>query len=392
MAALCVGLGVCVSACDQLTTSPLQHEAYVWQRTWNPSVSDAIERSKPFLVGWRLLLAEASGADDWREFSPIVPKIDQDEKTLTAVVRIDGQGNLIDPAIFVDRLMHLMRARASIRWAAVEIDYDCPSSSLDAYAEFVREVRRRMPPETRVSITALPTWIGARSIKNLLDAADESVLQVHSVLDPHRGLFDVQSADRWLSAYAPLTKKPFRVALPDYGSRVGWDSAGRIASIVSEQSTPQDNPNEREVLAKVRDVNEFLSKVRQRHPVNLVGIVWFRLPVAGDQRIWSIPTLAAVVQGLRIVDRRSLHVERDRLGAYQIEVMNGGSIDAPLPSAVQSSPCIAADGFGGYSVEHAADHLSFVRQDVSIMRPGQRLIIGWTRCAVRQEELTLEDE
>jgi hypothetical protein len=285
-----------------------------------------------------------------------------------------------------------MRARAPIRWAAMEIDYDCPSSALAAYAAFVREVRRRLPPETRLSITALPTWITSKNIKELLDAADESVLQVHSVLNPHRGIFDTRSAFRWLAAYAALTRKPFEVALPDYGSRVGWDSTGRLVSIVSEQSAPQDNPNEQEILARVKDVDEFLSETRANHPANLTGIVWFRLPVAGDQRIWSIATLAAVVRGLPLVDRRALRVESDGFGARQIELINAGTVDAPLPRAVRFPSCVAADGLNGYSVEHAADHVSFVRRDASMLHPGDWAAIGWARCAVKAEEIRLEDD
>ena len=392
MAALCVGVGFSVIACDRMSSTPLQHEAYVWQRAWSPAVTQAMEQSKSFLVGWRVLLAETTVQGDWREFSPSVSTSDQRGKLITAVVRIDGQRRLGDTADLVEHLKHLIRAQPSIQWSGLEIDYDCPTSSLDTYAAFVRQVRRMMPPEMRLSVTVLPTWIPSRSIRGLLEAADASVLQVHSVLDPRRGLFDARLASNWLAAYSSLTDKPFKVALPDYGSRVGWDSSGRLVSIVSEQSAPQDIPDQREVLAKVGGVDDFLSNFRASHPGNLIGIVWFRLPIAGDQRIWSLHTLESVVRGQPIVDHRIFHVERDQLGAYQITLINDGSIDAPLPRVVRSGPCLAADGLAGYFVSHTADDLSFERRDASIIRAGQRVGVGWTRCAVRQEDLKLEDE
>ena len=392
MAALCVGVGASVIACDQVTSKPLQHEAYVWQRVWSPAVTQAMKQSRPFLVGWHVLLAETTAQGNWREFSPSIWSPDHEGKSLTAVVRVDGQRRLGDVNSLVGRLMRVIQAQPLIQWSGLEIDYDCPISSLDAYTAFVRQVRRIMPPGMRLSVTALPTWISSGSIKSLLDAADESVLQVHSVLDPHRGLFDAHLASDWLAAYSTLTKKPFKVALPDYGSRVRWDSSGRLVSIVSEQSTPQDIPDQREILAKVRDVDEFLANLRAGHARNLVGIVWFRLRIAGDQRIWSLSTLESVVRGQPIVDRRVLRVERDQFGAYRIELTNDGSIDAPLPSVVRSGPCLAADGLAGYFVVHTAGDLSFVRRDASIIRAGQRVGVGWTRCAVRQEDLRLEDD
>jgi hypothetical protein len=390
--AWCVGIGFTVAACDQLSRTPLQHEAYIWQRAWSPAVTQAMEQSKPFLAGWRVLLAETTAQGDWREFSPSVSTSDQQGKTITAVVRIDGQRRLGDTADLVEHLKRLIQAQPLSQWSGLEIDYDCPTSSLDAYAAFVRQVRRMMPPEMRLSVTALPTWIPSRSLRGLLDAADASVLQVHSVLDPHRGLFDAHLASNWLAEYSKLTEKPFNVALPDYGSRVGWDSSGQLVSIVSEQSVPQDVPDQREILAKVRDVDDFLANVRASHARNLVGIVWFRLPIAGDQRIWSLHTLESIVRGQPIADHRVFHVERDQVGAYQITLINDGSIDAPMPSVVRSAPCLAADGLAGYFVTHTAGDLSFVRRDASIIRAGQRVGVGWTRCAVRREDLKLEDE
>jgi Protein of unknown function (DUF3142) len=77
----------------------------------------------------------------------------------------------------------------------VEVDYDCPSRQLLAYATFIRRLKATLPRETSLSITALPTWIGAYGLNDLLTAVDASVLQVHSVQDPRRGLAD-EAQDR----------------------------------------------------------------------------------------------------------------------------------------------------------------------------------------------------
>lgn len=378
-------------ACARESPAPLQHEAYVWERIWTSAVTQAMTQSEGFVAGWHVLLAETTVHGQWQQLTPAIPGFGDSRHTLVAVFRINGQRPLDDISALVDQMQKSLQTQPSIHWSGVEIDYDCPSRSLSQYLELVQRIRQALP-SMRLSITALPTWISSPALKPLLESVDASVLQLHSVLDPRRGLFDSQKALQWIGRYSTLTNHNFSIALPDYGSRVGWDSSGHLVSIVSEQSTPDSVPDQNELMAKTGDIAAFLKSLRDAHPARLSGVVWFRLPTVRDKRIWSLSTLEAVIRGKAIEDRRMLRVDRDNEGAYRITVVNTGDLDAILPSTINTGACVAADGMSGYSAVHAAGNLVFVRQDTSLVRAGSAVMVGWTRCPVRQEDLHLEDE
>ena len=383
---------VLCSACgDETVSTPLQQQVYVWQRVWTPAVTAAMERADSYVSGWRILVAETYVRGGWKEFSPAATISGVTPKSLTAVIRIEGQRGLQDSDQLAAQLLAWVRAQPTGRWSTLEIDYDCPTRQLRGYISLMRSLRQALPTGMRLSLTALPAWISSSDLPTLLSVADESVLQVHSVLDPHRGLFVGTVAMSWATSYSHVTDKPFRVALPDYGSRVAWDKAGHLLSVLSEESAIQSGPIQQELEADPRDVADFLEQLRIKHARNLTGIVWFRLPVEGDQRIWSLSSLETVIQGRPLISQRTVSEERDNLGAYRVIVSNVGTVDMPLPRTVRMNSCVQADGLTGYVVRHGSDDLTFVTGRSSMLRVGQRVAIGWTRCGFRREDLALED-
>lgn len=364
---------------------------YVWQRVWTPAVTTAMERVDSYAFGWRILVAEADVRGAWKEFSSGATPTGTPSKPLTAVIRIEGQHGLQDSERLAAQFLTWVHAQRTGRWSTLEIDYDCPTRQLAGYTSLMKSLRRALPTSMRLSLTALPTWIPSPDLPALLSVADESVLQVHSVLDPHRGLFVGAVALNWATSYARVTNRPFSVALPDYGSRVAWDEAGHLLSVLSEEPAPQSGPVQKELEADPRDVAAFLERLRTQHPRNLTGIVWFRLPVEGDERIWSLSCLESVIQGRPLISRRVVSAERDDFGAYRVIVSNIGTVDMPLPRAVRMNSCVQADGLTGYVVRHGSDDLSFVTGRSSMLRAGHRVAIGWTRCGFRQEALAIED-
>ena len=379
---------LCCTSCERQTNTPLESRAYVWQRSWTPAVVQSIDASASYLSGWHILVAETDSVDRWQAFTPDATTLARNTGALSAVFRIDGQRVLTDPEALVKRIT---AALSRAPWNGLEIDYDCPTRQLTTYTVFVHKLRAALPGKTHLSITTLPTWIGAHGLAELLAAADESVLQVHSVQDPRRGLFDPKQASVWIAAYAQVTDKPFQVALPDYGSRVGWDARGRIVSVLSEQPGMSAGALQEELEANPKDIAALLSRLRTEHPANLTGILWFRLPVPGDRRIWSTRTLESVIRGRPLLNQSTLSVERDPLGAYTLVFRNGGNVDSPLPRTVRAAPCIAADGLAGYHVEHGSQRLSFNRPDVMMLRAGRQATIGWTRCALTPQDIILEE-
>ena len=369
---------------------PLAQEMYVWQRVWTPEVGAAVRDLGALSAGWRVLVAQTNAQGDWAEFAPDAAALRATGRTLTAVVRIDGARNLADAGALTERIARWYRARDG-GWTRLEIDYDCATSRLHEYTLFLRRLRAALPADVALSITALPTWIDSPDLRAVLAAVDESVLQVHSVLDPKRGLFSAPAATRWLERYAELTRKPFWIALPDYGSRLSWDGDGRLLAVVSEGEEWASGAEERELEADPRAVRSVLDALRTERPPALRGVVWFRLPVRGDRRIWSAGMLAAVITGEPLAHRLDWSVERDTAGAYRVALVNSGTEDVPLPRTIHlHRPCRAADGLGGYVIGRDADGVVLERETSGMLRSGDSLAVGWTRCEPAAQEIESE--
>lgn len=198
-------------------------------------------------------------------------------------------------------------------------------------------------------------------------------------------------AEAWTRSYARLTYKPFSIALPDYGSRVAWDSAGRLVSVLSEQPGVQSSLTQKELEADPKELAAFLDVLRTNRPTNLTTVAWFRLPTQDDQRIWSLATLQTVIEGRTLTPLMIINVERDDLGAYRVILSNVGTVDMTLPRTVRAKPCIQADGLAGYTLHHESNGLTFTTRADSKLRVGQRVEVGWTRCASSWEDLSLEE-
>jgi Protein of unknown function (DUF3142) len=390
-ACVVLALGGLCASCERYSEAPLPQEAYVWKRAWRPEVAEAMNASATYFSGWRLLVAEADVNGRWHSFTPDLKLAPVAAHAMTAVFRIDGNISLAHTKDTLGFIASFLHSDDAIRWSRVEIDYDCGTTHLADYATFLARLRETTSPDIEISITVLPAWLSSPRLWDVIAVTDESVLQVHSVLNPHQGLFDRQLAADWIQRYAKFTRKPFYVALPDYGSRVEWGEDGRLSQVVSEGAELGSDVSQEEIEADPREVAHLLDQLRKSHPSNLTGIVWFRLPVASDVRVWSLSTLESVIGGRSLTASRQAVVERDSLGAYRIIIRNVGAIDIVMPYTVLIGACPAADALSGYDVTHGATHTAFVRRERATLRAGRRAEVGWTRCALRLEEVSFED-
>jgi len=379
-----IALLVAMAAAIQATpAAPLPHEAYVWQRLWTPPVGDAVRETGGLFQGWRVLAAETDRtgrlkgfAVDWKAVAG---------KPVTAVVRIDGALGRFDAKALLAELRLLMA-----RWprgVGLEIDYDCGTASLAAYAAFLKDVRALRP--SRLSITALPAWLGSADLAPVLAAVDEAVLQVHAVRSPANGLFDGKLARRWIDRMDG-GGKPFRVALPDYGTRVIHSGGGAVIALESETPKLIGGASAEELTATPDAVAALLRDLERRPPQHLTGIVWFRLPVQGDTRIWSRETLAAVIRGEALTGRLSIRTRPGLApGSDDILLVNDGGSDVPLPRAVHLPPdCSVADGVNGYRFEAKIN--SLVRLQNVLIHAHHAQVIGWARCGAARGEFHVE--
>jgi hypothetical protein len=362
----------------------LSQDAYIWQRRWTPQLDLAIQSSTTLLHGWRVLVAE-TGRD--HHLTPV--QIDADSLkasglSVILVVRIDGElpkGKHEDLLTGIRESIERTRA-LGLGVAGLEIDHDCPTSQLATYRSFLVELRQVAGPSLRLGITALPTWLDSPRLAELLADVDEAVLQVHAVRNPHDGLFDASSARAWIARFARIAPRPFRVALPAYGSRVSWSEDGALLSVESERPTLVSGASASELIADPQEVASLLAWLRTAGPSNISGVVWFRLPVEGDRRAWSLPTWRAVIEGWPLDDRIEARlVPGVAPGSQDVILINNGIADGPLPRSVAiASGCQLADGIGGYELEQVGFAATFRRVQTGLLRSGEERTIGWVRC------------
>lgn len=358
--------------------APLDQQLYVWQRQWRPAHAEALAQSRADFSTLRVLALQAQPQAGWGRARIDAELLRRDARPLIAVVRLDGQLPQLDPAEIGQQLTALVRdwQAAGLRLTGLEIDHDCATSRLPAYTELLREVRRQLPAELRLSITALPTWLASPALEELLASVDSSVLQVHAVSDPQQGLFDPEQALDWAQHYGELSRKPFHLALPAYG--VALTASGQVES---EVALRQGGPR-RELRAEPQQVATLLEELQDAAPARLAGIIWFRLPLAGDRRAWPMNTLLAVARGQALTPALGLQ-RQPRDGFSQLQLFNEGTLASPLPRRIElpAQACEAADAVGDYRLERQADRLLFIRRHEGRLDAGERRALGWARCA-----------
>ena len=376
-----VTIAAIVAACGR-APAPLTHDAYVWQRQWTPALREAMSSSTDLVRSWRVLVAQADRNGAFHTFSPDRDALDRSGRPVVLVVRIDGRLASFDGQVLAERIAALTAGWPSTQLAGIEIDYDCPTSRLPAYTTFLAALRSRLGA-LPLSITALPTWIGSRDLDALLALSDESVLQVHAVQAPQTGLFDPVVADRWLDEFATHTRKPFRVALPTYGSRVSWNEDGSLLAVESERAALAAGASSAELYAAPDTLMAFVAHLRKDRPRGLVGVVWFRLPTVDDTRAWSLATWRGVVLGQLDTRPLAITLQPGMTADAPFEVMleNATATDAVPPQRVAlPSSCDVADGIDGYRLQRIDNALELIADGARPLKAQTRRSIGWARC------------
>lgn len=322
---LLLGSGVCAA--------PLPHAAYIWQREWTPALREAVANAAPHLTGFVVLAAEGQ-----TRFAPDLAALRATGKPFGLALRIKPGNPIPD-----------------LNAAEIQLDYDCPESKLDGYRQWLAEVRRHT--SSPVIITALPCWLRHEAeFRQLVAATDGFVLQVHSVDANANTLCDTDAARRAI-AQAARFGKPFRVALPTYTHPTGL-RADPVA-----------------LAALVCDLNTA-------PPTNLTGIIWYRLPVAGESRNWRWPTLAAIVAGQIPQPVLAANLRQPEPGLVELDLANTGNADAFTNVAVvvrwRGATLLACDAVAGFVITGTETNAArFVGNPR--LAPGERRVAGWLR-------------
>ncbi|MNS26823.1 hypothetical protein D3C72_587570 [compost metagenome] len=373
---------VLTAGCERHDAPPLDQQLYVWQRQWTPAHDAALRDSRADFSTLRVLALQAFPNAGWSRarIDPVLLR--RDGRPVIAVVRLDGQLKALDQEEVAAQIRQVISdwQGQGVNLAGVEIDHDAGNARLPSYREFLAHVREALPTSLPLSITALPSWLDSRELPALLSTVDSSVLQVHAVSDPRRGLFDADQARQWAKAWSRVTTKPFYLALPAYGVALLTSAEG--APVVESEVTLEREGLRRELLADPQSLRTLGTQLRADPPEHLGGLIWFRLPLANDRRAWSLTTLRAVARADVLDSQLTLQLSADN-GLYDIGISNQGNLDSAWPErlTLAVSGCEGADALAGYALQQRPDLLTFTRlRDGRIPAGGQRAI-GWARCA-----------
>ncbi|AFY22604.1 DUF3142 domain-containing protein [Pseudomonas sp. UW4] len=373
---------VLTAGCERHDAPPLDQQLYVWQRQWTPAHDAALRDSRADFSTLRVLALQAFPNAGWSRarIDPVLLR--HDGRPVIAVVRLDGQLKALDQEEVAAQIRQVISdwQGQGLNLAGVEIDHDAGNARLPAYRKFLAHLREALPTSLPLSITALPSWLDSRELPALLSTVDSSVLQVHAVSDPRRGLFDADQARQWAKAWSRVTTKPFYLALPAYGVALLPSTDG--APVVESEVTLEREGLRRELLADPHSLRTLGTELRADPPEHLAGLIWFRLPLANDRRAWSLTTLRAVARADVLDSRLTLQLSADN-GLYDIGISNQGNLDSAWPErlTLAVSGCEGADALAGYALQQRPDLLTFTRlRDGRIPAGGQRAI-GWARCA-----------
>jgi hypothetical protein len=371
-----------LSACEGQEAAPLDQQLYVWQRQWTPAHEPALKDSRSDFSTLRVLALQAFPGAGWRRARIDAALLKSDGRPLIAVIRLDGQLPTLDQQQVTAQILQLIAdwQGQGLVLAGVEIDHDAGNARLAAYARFLSHLRATLPATLPLSITALPAWLDSPQLPALLATVDSSVLQVHAVSDPRRGLFDPQQAQRWARAWSRVSPRPFYLALPAYGVALLPDATG--APLVESEVTLERGGERREMRADPLQLSRLAKTLRAERPAHLAGLIWFRLPLANDRRAWSLTTLRAVARGDALASDVRLSFS-ESAGLYDIRLSNPGNLDSPWPAQliVKARGCEGADALAGYSLQQGADLLTFTRLREGRLPAGGQRAIGWARCA-----------
>lgn len=392
-----IALMLALAACHEKPSAPLPQRAYVWQREWTPAVSAAVVQAAPKLAGLVVFGADVS----WREGRPKTLRCSIDWKTLRETHRPLGLAMRIAPwpGPFDDESITkelagqaqalLERARQEqVPCDEFQIDFDCAQKKLAGYAVWLKALREAVKP-VRFVITALPAWLDEKDLPALLDQTDGWVLQVHSAMPEKTGArvsaCDPERARRWVAKAAKL-HRPYEVALSTYSAQAGYDESGKLLGLALDGIQPAWPAGTRimqfdsDAEALVNLVNEWQAD----HPPGMQGQLWYRLPVATDQRNWRWPTFAAVIEGRTPAHLLEIHVQGEN--PVDLSVVNNGESDEPLASREikarwESGTLVASEALPGWTVTTAPGQAVFISSENVTQRlsPGARRGIGWLR-------------
>jgi len=395
-------------------TASLPQDVYIWQRAWTPDVVRAVHVERGNFRRLVILAAEISAKDntvvtvkpDWAELAQAAGEIGLAIRVgplpaAHAATAFNDDSVLIQ-LICRSALAAIANARAAaVKVAELQIDFDCAEAKLAGYQKWARALKVAVTP-VPVVITVLPSWLKHPDFIALARAADGLILQVHSLHRPQSPddslrLCDVAEARRAVADVLPAGV-PFRLALPTYSYLAGFSREGSLLGLAGEGAQPSwpDESLVKTLRSDPAEIAGLVHDLMQHHPELLTGIIWYRLPVAGDTLNWHMPTLQAVMAGRIPQAKLAALAVRAASGATDVYLQNTGDAEASAQCRVtvewRNADLVAADGINGFAhLDSGAKRVTFLAAGSVLeqwIAPGDRRQIGWLRLSADTEVTT----
>lgn len=397
--ALLLGLALGAAGCREQAAprpAPLRHAAYVWRQGWDPAaVASLADRTWPAgLTELNVLVGECGLGPTARRVVPPWSALRGTGKAVSLSVRIGTRqalGGAAEPDLTEG--WTLLRqgwaeARAAgVTVASVQVDFDCPSRLLPAYAERIAAAKRAWP-EVRVTVTTLPTWLKEPGFTQLIAAADGWTLQLHGTERPNLAkpspLFAEAQALRWVE-HAETFGRPFRLALPTYSYLACYSAAGAYLGVRAESADlPAGTARTQLLPADPAQVVGLLRRLEDRRHALVLGIDWFRLPFPGDRQNWTMAGWAQVLARQGIPNECSPELKVD--GALvDVAVVNPTGQPLALPAvevAWRGTQVLGADATIDWIPATGSATVTFrPHPRAGFLSPGERRVVGWVRLA-----------
>jgi hypothetical protein len=101
--------------------------------------------------------------------------------------------------------------------SGLQLDIDCPTGSLPQYAAFLNKLRKELPPNSAISITALLDWFrDSTALADVIKETDEFVPQFYDVGERGGAIAAKFDGAKWARNFNRFQKR-FRVGIATFG-------------------------------------------------------------------------------------------------------------------------------------------------------------------------------
>ena len=333
-------------------------------------------------------------------------------KLLTEFEYLDVQNlakNLSE--IYQDDLARAEQDQSNID--GIQLDFDIPTRLLPRYAQVLKSLQTLLPPNTKLSITGLPTWANSSDINSVLSVVDFWIPQCYGTEIPNRitkqiPISSPQNVARIINKIRQL-KKPFYAGLSAYSYAILYAKDGSLIELRGDLDPAaaaqnknlelvesgnfkgyEENGERRYVyrangdfvfdglimkageslvfdLPGIESLRECARAVRENAGENLLGICLFRLPSKGDETVLRLSEITVAVNDQPSTVATKITLHRNKNQRLNLVAENVGTASALIGEGALTIDLAIPAG----SLSEEISRAGFTEYETLCQMPGQ---------------------